>query len=401
VVAVVLLAYPAWFALAGTAHLSSLVWPGVPPGLFGQQLANFWRLSPPSPAVIHGRHVVGGYQGTWFPNDFFGVGLLVVLGGGALLWWRDRRLWFFGLLGLATAALSLGGINRFWVPWRLLAKVPVVQNVLADRFVGMTYLCAAVMLGIVLDRVHHAVALATRPGERSPRPAVRLIARLGAPVLALGVAIAALFQTGSALAGMIPVTVEPVVQPAWFTQVAPRLPAGQVVQVYPAVFSGLQSALVWQARGGMHFAMADVGNPEGIPSRAGKERPGFEVIAALSGVMPRPEVTPATIGAVRHALIGWGVTTVVIPDQPELPAYQTGKATSFALGFYTAALGVRPAYQSRAWVFTRVDVPHRSVTISESSFRACVGSANFPAGPRQAVPDCILAAGSPVAPPRP
>ncbi|WP_297471576.1 glycosyltransferase, partial [Acidithiobacillus sp.] len=61
----------------------------------------------------------------------------------------------------------------------------------------------------------------------------------------------------------VPLRAVPVVVPDWYRTVGARLPPGQVVLAYPAPFSGLQSAMAWQAIDGMRFAMAGGGGPEG------------------------------------------------------------------------------------------------------------------------------------------
>jgi len=149
--AVVLLGYPLWFALLGPAHLSGLVWPSIKPGSGNLALSDLWHLSYLNPAALR---LFAGYQGPSLPElNYLGLGILVVLGVGVVVWWRDRRLWFFGSLGLAAAVLSLG-VQSYWTPWRLLVGVPVVQNVLTSRILTATLLCFAVMLGIKYFSFH-------------------------------------------------------------------------------------------------------------------------------------------------------------------------------------------------------------------------------------------------------
>ena len=73
VTTVVLLAYPAWFALAGPAHLSGLVWPNFHAAFGGNTVGDFVH---PAPALSTGffgsvmSKVVGGSQG---PEPSFAV----------------------------------------------------------------------------------------------------------------------------------------------------------------------------------------------------------------------------------------------------------------------------------------------------------------------------------------
>jgi len=96
-VCVALLGYPAWFALAGPAHLSGPVWPTIP--LFGgSQIRSLIEAKSVVPSVFTD---IGGYFGPVFPStSYLGWGALVALVGGALTWRRDRRMWFFGLLAV-------------------------------------------------------------------------------------------------------------------------------------------------------------------------------------------------------------------------------------------------------------------------------------------------------------
>jgi hypothetical protein len=188
-----------------------------------------------------------------------------------------------------------------------------------------------------------------------------------------------------------------VVLPRWFTQVAPHLGPRQVLLVYPLPFAILQSSLTWQAVDHMQFSMAGGSGPGGTLSRAGSEGPGQTVLAPSSlSFVPRPPVTATAVAAVRHSLDGWGVTMVVIPDQPGLPKYETIGDVPFAVGLITAATGERPVRQADAWVWTRVDRAGPPATLTPTAFNRCVvgldGRAG--AGGSASVPACVLRAGS-------
>ena len=396
-VVVVLLAYPLWFALGGPAHLSGLVWPTLVPGLFGIGFSELVRLNSTGAETLQA-HRFGGYQGSALhQTEYLGVGLIVVVLLGVLLWRRDRRLWLFGAVGAVAVALSLSvasGVNHFWVPWRLLQHIPVIQNILPDRFMAITLLCVSVLLGIILDGVHGTAAKWTATPSRrgAPSPAGRALTwRRVTPAVAAGVvALVALAPIARANAGNIPLTVQPVVLPTWFRTVAPHLPGGQVILTYPSSFGGFQSSLTWQAVDRMSFSLVEGGGPGG--ARVGVERPGVEALAAASvNLDPSTAYTGATVQAVRQALVSWGVTMVVIPDQPELPIYEQGFHTSYAVGLITAALGVGARYQAQAWVWTVGHPNPPPVTIAPGAFRSCVGTANYPTGSPVMVPDCVLA----------
>jgi hypothetical protein len=297
---------------------------------------------------------------------------------------RERLLWLFGGLAFVSVALSLDITSRYWVPWRVLAHIPLIQNVSAPRFFAITTLCAAVMLGIVVDRTHDLVGGLT--ARFRPLPAA--LAGISA-VVALGVGAVATVPMASAIASNVPFTTENIAVPAWFTAVAPHLAADQVVLTYPPPVAG-GSALVWQAMDSLHFPMATGGGPESIPQRAGSERAGLDVITAASVVLsPQPPATPANIKAVRQALSGWGVTLVVLPDPSRLfPRYDRGSSTRWALGAFTLAIGREPVFQDDAWVWYDVQTPDPILSVSLEAFARCT-SDQVATGGLQGVPACV------------
>ncbi|MHB1712408.1 MAG: hypothetical protein ACYCV7_13580, partial [Acidimicrobiales bacterium] len=262
---------------------------------------------------------------------------------------------------------------------------------------AMTFLCAGVIFGLVLDHCRRSVI--EWPG-RSPRvqPRFGLLARPGwrrsiASLAGTAVGLVALAPVAAAYAGRLPLTARPVVLPQWFTKIAPHVPAGQVLLTYPSTVAGFQSSLTWQAVDRMSFSTVGGGGPGGVPQRAGRER-GADIALEHASLFLDPATAFAapTVVAVRQALIAWGVTEVVIPDQPELPLYEQGFHTSYAVGLITLALGTRPRFQAEAWTWS-VEPPVAPVApFSPAAFRRCVGTGNYPSGPPQAVPDCVLGA---------
>jgi hypothetical protein len=394
-VAVAFLAYPLWFALDGPAHLSGLVWPSLTPGAGGIDLSNLWHLRFMT-SLRDTMQTVGGYEGPALPqSEYLGVGLLVAVGAGLIIWWRDRRLWFFGALGLIGVVLSLGTETHYWVPWRVLAHIPLIQNVIPGRFMTIVTLCAAAALAVVVDRTHDAAGgwvqkmSATRHGASRGRAVGALVA--GA--VALAVAAVATVPTETAIASNIPLTTKPVALPRWFSVVAPHLPPDQVVLTIPAPFSLVQSAMAWQAVDLLRFAMVGGSGPEGLPVRAGPERAGLEVVSAASiSLHGPPSPTPRNITSLLQALAGWGVTLVVIPNPALLPRYDRGTNPAAALGLFTVALGRRPHYRDGAWVWSSVQVTQSRLSISAAAFARCTSEQVWQSSARQAVPDCVVAA---------
>jgi len=387
VLAVVLLAYPLWFALAGPAHLAGRIWPNIPV-IGGYTVRAFF-----DPSVGTGRSLlydIGGYLGRPLPSSsYVGWGLPLVLAGGLVAWRKDRRLWLFGALALVTAILSLGERKDQWVPWQLFDRVPVLDNVVEQRFVAVTYLAMAVMLAVVVDRLRHLEIPETFRGARLNGRVRQLgpaTAAWAAAVLALGPIVGALLPT-------LPYAVRPVEVPPWFVEQGPALPRGEVLLAYPPPFSGIQSSMAWQAIDRMHFAQAGGGGPQGTPGRAGREEPGFRVLASLAfGFTPPPKGTPAELRAVRQAIAGWGVTVVVIPDQPGLPTALRGHDPSYAAGFMTAVLGREPAFLDHAWVWDDTGRHRAPLQIGPRTLATCTSYAELHHLGPEAVPSCVTVA---------
>jgi len=193
----------------------------------------------------------------------------------------------------------------------------------------------------------------------------------------------------------LPFAMQPVMLPRWYTQVAPTLPDGRVLLSYPAPFSGLQSAMAWQAVNRMHYSQAGGGGPQGVEARAGSARAGFRVVSLLDfGVnSPEPAGTAAQYAAVRHALAVWQVNTVVIATDPAAPRAEQGLDPTYAAAFMTAALGRRPTVQAGAWVWDNVQLGlTMPLVLPPGTLATCAGAAEVKRMPFRAsmqVVDCV------------
>ena len=374
-VAAVLLVYPLWFFFAGPAHLVGRAWPDSPAGTVANTPADFVHgfVSAPLTAILH---VFGGYQGPQLPLfAFLGPGMLVIIVVGAIVWRRDRLVWIFAPLGLVAAVLSLGVGNGYWSPWRLFTHLSVLNNVVPVNITVIVDTCVAIMLAVVIGHARSAAM-------------VHRDATIGM-IVGLAVAVVALVPIGAALWPNVPMTVRPVIVPRWFAAAARHLNGDPVVLPYPAALGGIQSSMAWQATEGMTFSMVGGGGPGITPSRAGKEAPGFNVLNQASLPLgPAPAPTAANLDAIRRAVAGWGVTTVVVPDQPALPTYERGRSVPYAVALFTAALGRAPSFTSKAWVWN--DVGHRgaAVPMTNAAFAACTDLGGARGGAAAAA--CVL-----------
>jgi hypothetical protein len=243
------------------------------------------------------------------------------------------------------------------------------------------------MLAIILDRVHALV------------PDWRGLAGAGA------LAAVALVPVVATVAPRLPYTMQAVILPRWYTQVAPNLPPGRVLLSYPAPFSGIQVSMSWQAVNRMHYSQAGGGGPQGVAARAGSAAPGFVNLAYLGfGVgIPLPTGTPAELATVRHALLVWQVTTVVVATSPTAPLLQQGHDPTYAAAFMTAVLGRLPVTQAGAWVWYGVGPRlHPALPMPQGALQRCVNLAEGPSGrvvANERAPRCVLATAARIATP--
>jgi hypothetical protein len=361
-VVVVLLAYPIWFFMYGHGHLSGTVWSTDIPGGLGNSVGNLWNgvgqwgtIS--SQYLAGAARAFGGYLGPAVPSpSYLGPGFFLLVVVGVIVWRSDRRLWFFGSLGVITFAFSLRVSGHTWGPWSLLYHRAVFDNVIQSRFDAVFVLCASVMVAIVVDRTRTWASdeFLHRRDEAARSEGSSAGHRVGAAVAVVAMAIVVV-PTAIVLAPNLPLKVQGVDVPQWFQLEAPRLPPGQVLATYPFATANTQTAIPWQAITGMPFQMAGGGGPAGTVARAGAEARGFRILAAASlPIGPAPSLSKAHIEAVRQAIRSWGVTMIVVPSDNGLANFQTGRGSDYGRAFFTAVMGTAPMYEDQAWVWNGV-----------------------------------------------
>jgi hypothetical protein len=391
VVSVALLAIPAWYALAGPAHLSGRIWPLDLPHL-GTSLSGF---------INPARVTSSPFTGAGFTRQYLGVGLVVVCIAGLWIWRRDKKLQLAGAGAVIALVLSLGAGHHLPLPWRFLGNLPVLLNIFPRRFVIVAYLALGVMLGLIVNHVYGAVAARPAPG----RPVVRSnpadtthtrSPRRKAAAAGVAVGVVALLPLAAYVAPDVPVPAHAVVFPSWFRDIGPTLPGHQVVLVLPMPYF-LENSLTWQALDHMNYDLVSGVGPEGDPSRNGRNASAQEFLDNLATpITAPPVVTPEVITTVRRTLDRWGVTTIVIPTDGNLPFWQWRvNSVPISVAFMTLVTGTRPVLRNNAWVWYGVEHSGPPTTVSTSAFDACTSTLPTTTSSVAAVTravDCVRAA---------
>jgi hypothetical protein len=219
-------------------------------------------------------------------------------------------------------------------------------------------------------------------------------------VAAVAVAVIALAPVAWYLRAITPVTTRPVEVPLWFQSVGRHLTDHQVLLVLPAP-SVREAPLTWQAVDRMPYVAALGSGPSDDLSRAGAFTKGEAVLYNASTALYPQAFEPGDTRAVRDALAGWGVTTVVIPDQPGLPIYDQVTSVPFAVALLTAASGRPPVHQESAWVWYGLDRDHASIVPVTTGLTRCTDRASAGSISTEQLASCVLdrGGGGPSPPP--
>ena len=190
--------------------------------------------------------------------SFFGVPLLIILTAFTIRYRRAAGVLLAAFLGVAAWVLTLGPtlyisgtahLTALRLPYDWLWHLPVLDGLLAPRFVLVAYMAAAIILAVGLDRLRGDIA------RRSPAPRWP-----GVTCLAVGViGLVPLLPSG-------PFGHSPLPVPRFFRKPAVidrRVPPGSVLLPYPnaqepsvdAVVVPWPRSMLWQAVADMRFRM--------------------------------------------------------------------------------------------------------------------------------------------------
>ena len=251
-VSAVALAYPIWFGFAGPRHYSGSTWPQA--FQFSAHLSYFVA---PTPLQLF-RPVLGATGASaWqysslLEGAYLGWGVLAVL---AVLVWscrRSRLVRLTAALGLISVVLSFGSHadvhgKSLSMPFLVLAKMPMLSDIIPVRFTVATAACVAAVLAFALDRIHrgdvHWPELIGGSWSVNQR----------ATVASVGVVLV----VGLTWLPAWPFATQPVQKLP--SAVLSALPAGDpLLLTYPYPLTADDSAMVWQAEAVFPFRLSGV-----------------------------------------------------------------------------------------------------------------------------------------------
>ena len=244
------------------------------------------------------------FTGNVTENDaYVGLPLLALFAAGLVVGWREPRIRWIGLTALIVAILSLGPhlhvdgtVTPVWLPWAVVARLPLMESALPARLMDIGFLG----IGIV-------VAYACARALAAPRTWRYVTAVL----LLAGVAIVPLLPYPSVAA----------TAPIFFKAGGDveKIPSGAVVLVTPFSSKESTDAMFWQAISGYRFRM-----PEGDAFTPGPylgPHPSFlqstlDQLDAGRPVAITPDVRAMALADIKRL----GVTAVVAGPSPGQPA---------------------------------------------------------------------------------
>ncbi len=385
--ATALLAYPAWYALAGPRHLPRQLFPDQQ--FFGSSLRSIlWSAAPRDRGPNHVLELYGYFGPHPLLRGYLGVALVAVLVAGVAWFRHDLRLWLCVVLAAGLDACSLGATA--W-PWRVLGHVPVIENVVPGRLAAVADLFAALALGLVVDHVRQWVVDRARGPATGGEPGRRATWAAGAA----GAAVAAVALGPIAVASGAPFTVRNVDVPPWFTDVGAHLPTSAVVLTYPFPSSGLQAPMTWAAVSGLRFSL--VGGGGIVPAPPSHPTPAQRVEAAASrdlgalsfGFVPVPRITAAEVVRLRRAVALWGVTQIVVPAEEGTPPALRARSVPLALATFTAVVGRGPAFTDGSWTWNLTGDTTAPLAVVAGTVEGCATASGAAADPSVAA-TCVL-----------
>jgi len=264
---------------------------------------------------------------------YIGIPLVLFIIGSVFLARRRKVTWVALAAGLGAAVLSLGptlhvdgDITSLRMPDDVLQKLPLLSNMLPDRFASMMTLAEGLLVALGLEelmRLRKAKLL-----ERSSEPRhLGQLGQLGQPSVLAAWALAAI-----GLAFLFPITDYP-------ASASPLFSAFDTGMSCPAPATGAQPgsarsrvpvalvmptinelALRWQAEANFCFAMpSDTGMTGSNPGDIGLQN---VMLTAGTPGTAMPPMTPATRAAAASFIQSQDIVEIVVsPESPTVPVW--------------------------------------------------------------------------------
>jgi len=379
-VSVFFLAYPLWVEFFGPRHTTGSPWGSI------FELGNSLTSIVATPRLFGRGDAVTGYVG--------GVGTvgetLAFLGWGVvatclatILWqWNDRRVRALAIVGVITVVLELGttvqvstvGVATLsWAPWRLFANLPVVEQLIPDRFAQMVAFAALLLVALgwraLTDLLEPAAPRVRRSIVIVAVLAATLPQILGAPVP---------FPSSSSFS-----------QSTWYATIHGTPGHRARVLVLPSVNAGLgwsSAPMTYQALNGFRFDL--LGGYVLVPTTHGAASawlvPPTGPDGVLQGFMSPFQVT--ALSAQERAVIAKIITVRHVTDVLLFPIAGNNNLADAEL---TAIMGTRPAMRDFVLLWRSVHEVH-PLDLSDAVIEGCAASTAGKAP--LATADCVLAA---------
>ena len=379
-VSVVFLAYPLWVEFFGPRHTTGSPWGSI------FELGNSLTSIVVTPRLFGRGDAVTGYVG--------GVGTvgetLAFLGWGVvaaclatILWqWNDRRVRALAIVGVITVVLELGttvqvstvGVATLsWAPWRLFANLPILEQLIPDRFAQMVAFAALLLVALgwraLTDLLEPAAPRVRRSVVIVAVLAATLPQILGAPVP---------FPSSSSFS-----------QSTWYATIHGTPGHRARVLVLPSVNAGLgwsSAPMTYQALNGFRFDL--LGGYVLVPTTHGTASawlvPPTGPDGVLQGFMSPFQVT--ALSAQERAVIAKIITVRHVTDVLLFPIAGNNNLADAEL---TAIMGTRPAMRDFVLLWRSVHEVH-PLDLSDAVIEGCAASTAGKAP--LATADCVLAA---------
>lgn len=234
---------------------------------------------------------------------YLGWPLLVVLAVAAIGYWRRPQVRVAALTFAVLEIFSLGG-QHAWLPWHWLAHLPVLSEMLPNRFALLADGAAAALLAFGLDQARATVRDRGWRGWRAWIPAVVAVTAV-LPLIPLP----------------LPVTTAAAVPAGWQTAFSRlRLAPDAPVLVVPVPYEEAAQALRWQADTGQPgslvggwFIGPDATGHAALYGGSQTKRAAKHLNSLLT---PTSRVSAPSPAQVRADLAGWRPAAVVAVTRP-------------------------------------------------------------------------------------